>query len=60
MPVHSETSQPDVPQGRLSPRNYAPHLDDPDPPEKPMPPIQLELMGQRTKALMQAKGLLKK
>jgi hypothetical protein len=35
-PQHSESSQPDVPQGRLSPRNYAPHLSDPDPDPEPM------------------------
>jgi hypothetical protein len=35
-PGHSESSQPDVPQGSLSPRQWAPHLSDPDPPQPEM------------------------
>ena len=59
-PVHFETSQPDVPQGSLSPRNYAPHLSDPDPPQAPMTPLQSKLAAQKVRELMLAKGYLKK
>lgn len=44
---------------QAEPRNYAPHLDDPDPPQEPMTPDELKSMGQKVKALMQRKGHLK-
>jgi hypothetical protein len=59
-PAPSATSQPDGQQGRLSPRNYAPHLTDPDPPQPVMTPLQSKLAAQKAKQLMQSKGYLKK
>jgi hypothetical protein len=49
-----------VPRGSLSPRHYAPHLYDPDPPQEPMTPEQSKRFAQNVKALMIAKGYLKK
>jgi hypothetical protein len=46
-----------VPQGRLSPRNYAPHISDPDPPQKPMTPEELKEMSRKAGELMRAHGI---
>ena len=56
-PQHPESSEPDVPQGRLSPRNYAPHISDPDPPQKPMTPEELKEMSRKAGELMRAHGI---
>jgi hypothetical protein len=59
-PQHAESSQPDVPPGRLSRRNYAPHLSDPDPPQKPMTREEADAAAERAHDLMVRKGIIKK
>jgi hypothetical protein len=48
-----------VPQGRLRPRNWAPHLSDPDPPQKPMTAEQSKEAARRAHELMVRKGIIK-
>jgi len=52
---------PDEPQQSTQPggpRNYVPHLTDPDPPQEPISPLQSKLAARRARALMISKGLL--
>jgi hypothetical protein len=42
-----------------SPRGYAPHLDDPDPPQELRTPEEHRVFAQRVRAMMLAKGQLK-
>jgi hypothetical protein len=50
-PQSSETPQPDA--GSLSPRQYAPHLTDPDPPDAVMmTPLQSKLAAEKVRALI--------
>ena len=52
-----ETSEPSAPQA--SPNQYAPHLYDPDPPQRIMTPEESRAFALRVRMLMIAKGLLK-
>jgi hypothetical protein len=54
MPPSTATSEQGEPQG--SPKNYAPHLDDPDPPLRIMTPEESRAAARRAKMLMIAKG----
>ena len=56
-PRSSKSSQPDVPQGSLSPRNWAPHVSDPDPPQKPMTHKQIQTFVKNVGKLMRAHGI---
>lgn len=57
MPPSTAISEPGEPQA--SPKNYAPHLDDPDPPQRIMTEQELQAFGRRARMLMIAKGYLK-
>jgi hypothetical protein len=54
MPQSSKSSRRDVEPGDLSPRNYAPHLSDPDPPQKPMTHEQIQTFVKNVGKLMRA------
>jgi hypothetical protein len=44
----------------LTPRQWAPHITDPDPPARPMTAEQMKRAAQLAKELMIRKGLLKR
>ena len=46
-PRSSKSSRRDVEPGDLSPRNWAPHLSDPDPPQEPMTEDELDAMAEK-------------
>jgi hypothetical protein len=48
-----------VPQGSLNPRNWAPHLSDPDPPQPEMTAEQSKEAARRAHDLMVRKGIIK-
>ena len=58
-PRSSKSSQRDVEPGSLSPRNWAPHLSDPDPPQPEMTAEQSKEAARRAHDLMVRKGIIK-
>jgi hypothetical protein len=46
-----------VPQGSLSPRQYAPHIYDPDPNPEPMSDAEIAAFGKKVGEFMRAKGI---
>jgi hypothetical protein len=46
-----------VEPGSLSPRNWAPHLSDPDPPQEPMTKEEIKTFVKKVGELMRAKGI---
>ena len=56
-PRSSKSSRRDVEPGDLSPRNWAPHLSDPDPPQKPMTREEIKTFVKNVGKLMRAHGI---
>jgi hypothetical protein len=55
-PQSSKSSQPDVPQGSLSARHYAPHLTEPDEVQE-MTDEQCKMAARKMGEMMRARGM---